>query len=656
MKVYFSERGKMKTNLSNKKKYEITKGNPLCLGLFSENNGFRFSVNLNSKINCGLYLWKKNDVITNSYKVSLKIATKILFTKDIRTGNVFSGVISGITIDDCVYCYFCDDTLIPDEYGRGFIGKCICEIPEKSENILISLAYTPKEEFEWEADSSPNIPFENAIIYGIHVKGFTKHVSSQVEFKGTYKGIIEKLDYLKELKITTIEIMPSYEFETDEILKEEERLSAYSYKEKIPSLKEHSIRKNYWGYKKGLYFSPKESYSATTDPQQEFKELVKAIHNKKMEIIMQFFFPDNYDVRTMIDALRFWVMEYHIDGFRLIGATLPKEYLAKDGILSNTKLLFDTLTDEEITKLENSNNKDHIATSEQEFLKNIRGFLKGDENKAMLFLQHMYQKTRIGQTVNRLTDYSGFTLYDLVSYDRKHNKDNGENNKDGTEFNYSWNCGEEGPTRKRKINALRKKQMKNAFCMLFLAQGTPYIRGGDEFAFSQQGNNNPYCQDNEITWLDWSLLNKNMEQVLFVKELIAFRLDHPILHMKKKIRVMDYLGFGYPDVSFHAKEAWRPIIDNVSRHIGIMYCGKYATNEKNMEDNFIYITYNMHWVKHMFALPRLPKGKVWEKIFDTQDVKKKDLSFEIKESQDKNNNEQVLIEPRSVSAFMSKGR
>jgi len=644
----------MNTLLPNKMVDTIKKGNPLCFGLFQNKDGFHFSVNLNSKMSCGIFLWKKSDIIDNEYAISTSTAKKIIFSNEIRIGNVFSGLVSEFLIEEYAYCYFCDGSLISDTYGRAFMPPCICDIEEKKEKKIILLAYTLNQEFNWDEDTSPNNSYEDSVIYGIHVKGFTKHNSSQVINKGTYQGILEKLDYIKSLGITTIELMPSYEFVSDEILTEEDRRTAYSYKEEIPNKKEESKRINYWGYKKGYYFSPKASYSANENASYEMKELVKELHKNKIEIIMQFFFPENYYFRIILDALQFWVMEYHIDGFRLIGANIPKEYLARDGILSNTKLIFDSLNEKEERRIEEANMSGHTAILANDFSKDIRKFLKGDENNIHSFMEHMYQQAKLGGSIHTITDYCGFTLHDLVSYDRKHNEANGENNKDGIDFNYSWNCGEEGPTKKRKINSLRKKQMKNALCMLLLSQATPYLRGGDEFAFSQRGNNNPFCQDNEISWLDWSLSKKNKDQLMFVKDLIQFRQDHPVLHMKKRIRVMDYLGCGYPDVSFHGEEAWRPVLDNVSRHVGIMYCGKYATKPNSMEDNFIYITYNMHWVEHSFALPRLPEGKVWKNVFYTKNIdKKENTSIRKKENR---NREFVSIESRSVSVFVSEER
>ena len=202
-----------------------------------------------------------------------------------------------------------------------------------------------------------------------------------------------------------------------------------------------------------------------------------------------------------------------------------------------------------------------------------------------------------------------------MSYDRKHNEANGENNQDGTDYNYSWNCGAEGPTRKKQVMQLRKKQMKNALSFLMTAQATPLLLAGDEFCNTQQGNNNAYCQDNEITWLEWSGLRKNQDVFTFTKELIAFRKEHPILHTENMLTMMDKYGYGYPDLSYHGEEAWRVGMENYNRHIAMLYYSRLTG--KAQQDDFVYLAYNMHWESKELALPALPKDYQWECVFDT---------------------------------------
>ena len=216
-----------------------------------------------------------------------------------------------------------------------------------------------------------------------------------------------------------------------------------------------------------------------------------------------------------------------------------------------------------------------------------------------------------------MSNYFGFTLMDMVSYDYKHNEENGQDNRDGNDYNASWNCGEEGITRKKKILALRYKQLKNAMCMLLLSQSTPLIFMGDEFGNTQYGNNNPYCQDNKTTWLDWRGLEKQQEIYAFWKQLVAIRKQYPILSPENELRIMDYLACGYPDLSYHGRNAWRPQLESYYRYVGMMYCGKYATKKDGKEDVFLYVGLNMHWEPHELALPKLPKGLKWVKLCAT---------------------------------------
>jgi glycogen operon protein len=211
-----------------------------------------------------------------------------------------------------------------------------------------------------------------------------------------------------------------------------------------------------------------------------------------------------------------------------------------------------------------------------------------------------------------MTNHDGFTLLDLVSYDQKHNLDNGEQNRDGTDYNVSWNCGEEGPTKKRKIAELRMRQRKNAYAMLLFAQGTPMLLAGDESGNSQSGNNNPYCHDSELSWTDWSAARKNKELTEFVQNAIAYRKSHRVLHQSSELKLSDYRSVGFPDLSFHGERAWYGDFEPMNRHLGCLYAGSYAG-----EEGFVYIGYNFSREEQKFALPILPKGQSWVKVMDT---------------------------------------
>ena len=260
--------------------------------------------------------------------------------------------------------------------------------------------------------------------------------------------------------------------------------------------------------------------------------------------------------------------------------------------------------------------------------------------------------------VNYLADYDGFSLYDMVSYDRKHNEANGEYNRDGTDHNYSWNCGFEGECRKKSVLDLRKKQIKNALAFLFLSQGVPYLFSGDEFGNTRYGNNNAYCQDNDTGYIKWKTGKLQDEILGFTKVLIRFRKEHSILHSQKELKILDTLGCGYPDISYHGTEAWRPDLSYISRMIGIMLCGNYA--EKQDEPS-IYIAYNMHWIEHELALPKLPKGEKFVPVLWSEEIMRpvsddsvgKNEAAEKEDSSGKKAENKIVIPGRSIAVYVS---
>ena len=248
----------------------------------------------------------------------------------------------------------------------------------------------------------------------------------------------------------------------------------------------------------------------------------------------------------------------------------------------------------------------------------------GEERRVLCALSGGVDST-VAAVINYMAGHNGFTLQDMISYDRKHNEDNGENNRDGTEYNDSWNCGVEGKTKSKRVLELRERQRKNAILLLLLSQGVPMIMAGDEMCRTQNGNNNAYCQDNSISWMNWKRKETEEEFFQFVKEMIAFRKKHPVFHQQEELRGMDYLSCGYPDFSFHGEKAWYADMEVSSRQFGVMYYGQYAT------DRSFYVAYNLHWEKHSFALPALPKGIEWKVAVDTS--KKKSILGEGREVQ-----------------------
>lgn len=569
-----------------------TKGNPYPNGVTLLKDGsLNIAISMTGK-KCGIVIYAGNK------------ETKIVFDASHRIGDLYCVNISGFEWKDTYeYCFFEDDNLLVDSYAKKVIGN------EQYGKIAKKLHGTlDGKEFDWEQDRPLKIPYNESLIYQLHVRGFTKHTSSCVEKKGTFEGLTEKIPYLRDLGITAVELMPAYEFlEIEEKKALDERIPM-AYQDAEPVL-------NYWGYKEGYYYAPKSAYAAGNNPVLSFKNMVKALHKAGIEVIMQFYFPNKISKSLIVDVLRYWVWEYHVDGFHLKGDRIPNDIVATDPLLKETKLIYYGFPTGDIYTNKVPDYK-NLAQCNDEYMYDMRKFIKSDERMMGKVLHHMKKNPREQAVIHYITESNGFTLHDLVSYDRKHNEDNGENNLDGNPYNASWNCGVEGKTKKKQVLDLRLKQMKNAFLLSMFSQSTPLILSGDEFANSQKGNNNAYCQDNSISWLNWADIDKNQEFHSFVKDIIAFRKEHALLHKKKEYTMLDEFVCGYPDLSYHSEEPWKCPYDDLTRHFGMMYCGNYSDDEGE-KNTFIYLAVNMHWVSHDFALPKLPEGMRWCVVYDT---------------------------------------
>lgn len=543
-------------------------------------------------------------------------------------------------------------------------------------------AYRP---FCWGEDKAPRLAYEDMILYKLHVRGFTM-TAPGVRHKGTYLGLLEKKDYLLELGVNALLLLPCTEF--DELSDGEAAcggVPAYARMPK-PSVQEarksaeklsgeegaHRLqppaRVNYWGFaKESSYFAPKASYASK--PQQaasEFKRMVRGMHESGIEVLLEMNFKATDNPNLIRDCLIWWVQEYHVDGFRYNTDLFPARVAALCPELAGVKLLsagfgdaeaigrvsgfgaaVRPLTAESLSGMAGqqegtaqfvnapgaagqyglsgrpaafssapgygqsgkTEKKTVLAEYNEGFLTEIRRFVKGDEEMVGAVAARLERQTGSVGTINYLADHNGFTLADVYAYDVKHNEANGEDNRDGTDYNFSWNCGAEGATKKKKILKLRSQMRKNALLLLFTAQGTPMLLAGDEFGNTQEGNNNAYCQDNETGWVSWKELRANREQFAFVKELIALRKAHPVLHNKIPLRGTDYISCGCPDVSRHGTKAWYVDYSNYSRTLAMLFCGKYAMLDRNTPDQSIYIAANMHWEPHTFDLPDVGGGE-----------------------------------------------
>ena len=614
---------------------KIKKGQPYPLGATVKNSGINFSMVNSSDEECGLILYHKQSGDIQ----------RLVFEKKHRIGNISCFFVEGICVDDYEYNFFIGEKRIVDPYAKCILGNEVWRRAEKEPITMRSGFY--QSQFDWQKMKTLHIPYHESIMYCLHVRSFTMHASSKVRNKGTFEGLVEKIPYLKELGITAVELMPAYEFEECEQEKERNTIE-YQVKHFDKLLVDEvsdvsNVKLNYWGYKEAYYFAPKASYSANGNPIQSFKTMVREFHKNGIEVIMQFYFPENIKQGYILEILKHWVLEYRIDGIHLKGGRLPVTLLATEPLFANTKLMCEDFSLAEIYPEQESPIYKNLGYYRDDFMYDTRKFLKGDADMLKGFRYHMKNHNPKCGVINYITNYYGFTLNDLVSYDKKHNEANGERNQDGTDYNYSWNCGIEGPTRKAAILKLRRKQMKNAICFLMTAQGTPLLLAGDEFGNSQGGNNNCYCLDNDTSWIDWRLMKKNREFFEFVKRMILFRKTHSILHTPEELTMTDRLGLGCPDLSYHTEEAWKVDLSNYNRHIAMMYFGGYARKDKRTADDTIYIAYNMHWETHYFALPSLPGGYRWEVVEDTDSVNDELVA-----------SNQIEVKPRSVKMLIGR--
>ena len=413
----------------------------------------------------------------------------------------------------------------------------------------------PEETYDWEMDQPLKHPYDETILYRLHVRGFTRHTSSGTGERGTFRALTEKIPYLKELGITAVELMMPNEFQ--EVMMED-GADGNPYATGTPT-----GRLNYWGYGAGYLFAPKASYTSgkEKEPEREFKDLVKEFHKNDIEVLVELYFTGEESAALAQEAVRFWVYEYHVDGVHLSGFA-PTELLASDPLLADTKLLAGSWDGVRVPKTAAApklrERRWHLGEYNEGFLIDMRRVLKGDEDQVGRLIYQTRRNPDAYGVINYMAATNGFTMMDMVSCEQKHNEANGENNRDGSDYNYTWNCGVEGTTRKKKIVQMRKKQLRNAFLLLFLSQGTPMFLAGDEFGNSQNGNNNAYCQDNEISWLNWHQLETNRDIYEFVKYMIAFRKAHPVFHLPVEPKNIDYLVCGHPDVSYHGVKTWCP--------------------------------------------------------------------------------------------------
>lgn len=437
------------------------------------------------------------------------------------------------------------------------------------------------------------LKINDVIAYQCHVKGITFDESSNVNSKGTFLGLIEKLDSIKELGVNQLILLPVYDF--DENLNFVYGAPSEFYKENNASVK------NYWGFSEGNYFKLKPSYYNKSE--DEFTELVNEIHSRNMEIVLMFYFEENMNTELMLNVLKYWYEHFSIDGFFMNVNPYYLKMISDSSALSDAKLyVYDY--DPHL----NYTNNERIAVYDYNFRNVLRKTLRGDEAALSDYVNYLKQTKQVRHIVS-ITSHNGFTLYDLYAYSRKHNELNGEFNTDGDSLNFGDNCGIEGDSENIVINKTRLKMMKNALVMLLLSNGIPMILGGDEEANSQKGNNNAYCQDNEISWVQYDHPFSNELRKLIL-DIITIRKNTFTFYGSEEITKNRFNSRSIPEFSVYCDTKWGGTIDENCKSCGFMY---------TKDESYLYMAVNFDNYKQKMSIPHLPKDYKWSIIARTDE-------------------------------------
>jgi isoamylase len=580
---------------------------------------------------------------------------------------------------------FNDAKLLLDPYAKAVTGKF-----RNTDNLLLaydagsdardltqdgrdSAAVVPKgividDAFDWQGDASPPVPLESLIVYEVHLKGFTAHPSARVQHPGTYLGFIEKIPHLTRLGVNAVELLPIHEFYVEDFLTSRGLT-------------------NYWGYNSIAFFAPESSYAASRTPGSqvgEFKTLVRALHRAGLKVILDVVYnhtgegnelgptlsfrgidnpsyyaltgppaaPGRYYrnptgcgnsldfdspavIRLVMDSLRYWVEQMHVDGFRFdLASVLGRrggggfqarapffDAVAQDPVLARAILIAEPW-DVEAEHVGNF----PIEWSEWNgrFRDTGRRFVKGDAGQVPDLARRVTGSADLygddGRSafngVNFTTCHDGFTLHDLVAYDVKHNEANGEGNRDGSSDNRSWNCGAEGETDDAAVLALRGRLARNHACLLLFAAGTPMILGGDEFLRTQRGNNNAYCQDNELSWFDWDAAAHHADVEAFFRKAIALTRRFPILQRRRFLLGRDLDVDRVPDVTWFGTDLGSPRWDDPELRT-LCYQLDGGEEPATRRDYLIFVILNAHWEARTVRLPESRAGSRWFRVVDT---------------------------------------
>ena len=623
-------------------------------------NGVSFTINSHGATRCTLLLFKPQASkpyaripFPDSYRIG---DTYSMLVFDIKPDEFEYAFSFDGPYEPAKGLLFNEENVLLDPYSRAVTGQRKWgEKPEGGKDFEYR-ARVVKSNFDWGNIKQLEQPFEDLVIYETHVRGYTKDKSSGVSAPGTFAGLKDKIPYLKDLGINAVELMPIFEFDEMESARVVDGVQLYNYwgyntvsffapntsyafneehnhegdelKSLIKALKENGIEvildvvfnHTAEGNEMGPCFSFKGIdnnvyYMLTPDAHYYNFSGCGNVMNCNHPVVRSF----------IIDCLRHWAIEYRVDGFRFDlasilgrdqnGAPMANppilESLAFDPVLGKMKLIAEAWDAAGLYQVGSFPSWNRWAEWNGRYRDDMRSFLKGDDGMAgnaitrITGSRDLYSPESRGHkaSVNFLTCHDGFTLYDLYSYNEKHNEKNGWNNTDGDNNGHSWNCGAEGETDDPNVNGLRRRLIKNAFAALLCSRGPAMFFAGDEFCNTQFGNNNAYCQDNIISWLDWSRLEEFKEIHDFVRHMIQFRKEHPILRKMTKPSSCQF-----PEISVHNGTPFNASTDYKTKLIGIMYAGR---NEEDTEDDIVFYCMNAYWEPLVMQLPVLPNGKHW---------------------------------------------
>lgn len=538
---------------------------------------------------------------------SKKLIEKIHLSEKYRIGNVFSVCVESLDILSVCYNYEVDGEIVNDPYSYKLTDANLWN--NNNKRIYSMICDFPKPS-KYEA-----LPINELIIYRLHMRGLTMGMGNSKN-NGTYSALIGYISKLKELNINTVLLMPIYDFNEN-----------------------HNKKIDYWGYgdTNPYYLAPKESYFGEGFSEKNAQSMIDVFHKAGINVLMEICYSKSVDLGEdmIIRASRHWALNYGVDGFRYIGDNLPVSRLINDPYLSDKYMFFEDTYD--------LGDKTRVFYYNDSYLYSLRKLQNHSEGSVKDICEILCRGGDVG-FANYVASSNGFTLNDVYSYSDKHNEDNLEDNTDGCNYSCSYNYGVEGPTRDKSILDKRLKSIRSALCLLAVSKGVPVLEAGDEMLNSANGNNNPYCQDNKIGWVNHSKAQNARNLSEYVSKLFEFRVNHPVLYSYEPLQMSDYKRTGMPDLSYHKNEPWALEIGNGDKSMGILLNGAYS---KDKSDEDIMILFNFYTNEEKYSLPTIP-GKKWYLITNTKSF---DFNMSGELIKDTDN---VSVCPGTVSVLVAK--